>query len=105
MTHDYIADASLLSDHVYHISTRSKRRPLTAYPVVAITEPRKSWRDNREARVRYALSGLTCGQIRYIEGVHVQRTHTPSRRSYFVAKCGAVGFERAVADVLGRVRE
>lgn len=100
---NYITDASLLSDHVYHLP-RSQRRQLTAYPATVVTEQRL-WHDCPEARVRHALAELVCGEIRYIEGVHVQRTHAQKRRSYSVAKVGAVGFELAVRDVLRLVEK
>lgn len=95
---NYITDEKLMSDHIYHLP-RSKRRQLTAYPATVVTE-QKAWHDCREAKVRYQLSEMTCSEIRYIEGVHVQRTHAQKRRSYTIAKCQTVGFEQAVRDVL-----
>ncbi len=78
-------DLCLWADSTYNTTLPSRFHiRFTGKPEI-VTTPRKPWHENLEAKVRYEVSRLTCGQTVKINGVRVQRSHSPTIQSYQVA--------------------
>ncbi len=105
-------DLCLWADATYPSSlpARSLRLRFTGKPET-VTTPRKPWHENLEARVRYEVSRLTCGQTVKVNGIRVQRSHSPSIQTYQVNserngdyKPVHRGFEDATETIIRLIR-
>ncbi len=111
MSADAIDTAILWADTTYSatLPPRSRLR-FTGKPEVVCT-PRPCWHENLEARVRYEVSRLTCGQTVKVNGVRVQRSHAPTVQTYQVGserngdyKPVYRGFEDATETIIRLIR-